>query len=54
MLFMQQWLEDLRGFFEAVHAMIEGQPERLILRLVPSCADTQDQAAMAYLVGGRR
>ena len=49
----QQWLEDLQGFFEAVHAVIEEQPERLILRLVPSRADTQDQAPVAHLVGGR-
>jgi hypothetical protein len=54
MPFMQQWLEDLQGFFEAVHAMIEGQPERLKLRLVPSRADPQDQAPVAHLVGGRR
>ena len=50
----QQWLEDLQGFFEAVHAMIEGHPERLILRLVPSRADTQDQTPVTHLVDGRR
>src|SRR2546426_6453130 len=54
MPFMQQWLEDLQGFFKAVHAMIEGQPERVILRLVPSRAYTQDQAPVAHLVNGRR
>ncbi len=51
---MQQGREDLQGFFQAVHAMIEGQPERLILRLVPSRADPQDQAPVAHLVGSRR
>src|SRR2546428_6475223 len=34
--------------------MIERQPERVILRLVPSRADTQDQAATADFVEGRR
>src|SRR5260370_27596750 len=44
----------MEGLLEAVQGMIEGQPERLILRLVPACADTQDQAPTAHLVGGRR
>ena len=54
MPFLQQWTQDLQGFFEAVHAMIEGQPERLVLRLVPARADPQDQASTAHLVEGRR
>src|SRR5687767_701518 len=51
---VQQWLEDLQGLFEPSHAMVEGQPERLILWLVPSRADTQDQAPLAHLVNSRR
>ena len=50
----QQWLEDLQCFFEPVDSMIEGQPERLILQLVPSRADTQDQTSVAYLINRRR
>src|SRR5215472_3910984 len=53
MPFLQQWPQDLQGFCEAVHAMIEGQAERLVLRLVPSRADPQDQAPTAHLVGWR-
>src|SRR5713101_10433 len=34
--------------------MIKGQSERVILWLVPSRADTQDQASVAHLVKGRR
>lgn len=29
----QQWPQDLQGLLEAVHAMIERQPERLVLGL---------------------
>src|SRR5215510_16618181 len=54
MSFVQQWLEDLQGLFEPSHTMVEGQPKRLILRLVPSRADAQDQAPMAHLIDGRR
>lgn len=50
----KQWLDDLHGLVEAGYAMIERQPERLVLRLVPSCADAQDQAPAADFVGGRR
>ncbi len=39
---------------KARRRLIEGQSERLILWLVPSRADTQDQAPVAHLVQGRR
>jgi len=48
----QHRYEDLHGLFETARAMIEGQPERLVLRLVPARADAQDQAPVAHLVEG--
>jgi len=50
----EQRHQDLQGFFQAVHPVIEGHPERPVLRFVPASADTQDQPPLAHLVGGRR
>jgi hypothetical protein len=50
----QQRFENLQGLFEAGHPMIERQSERLILRLVPARAYSQDQTPMTHLVGCRR
>jgi len=42
--------EDVQGFLEAAHAVVEGVAEGGVLRIVPAGAEAKDQAPRAYLI----
>src|SRR5262249_17897893 len=51
---VQQRADDLQRFLEPADAVIGRVTERLVLRVEPACAETEDDAAAADLVGGHR
>ena len=48
----KQWNDDLQRLLEPGNPMIPREPERVVLRIVPSRPESEDQPAVADLVGG--